>query len=108
MSAMATGRGITANTIHVFDGALVHAVVLRCAVMGVPLLTNHDCFATTPAKAHQLHRMLLDELRTLYMPEWLPEMRVEISRNAGIRLPHPPRVGDLSEGLIGQNPYCFC
>ena len=108
LSAMATGRGITANTIHVFDGALVHAVVLRCAVMGVPLLTNHDCFATTPAKAHQLHRMLLDELRTLYMPEWLPEMRVEISRNAGIRLPHPPRVGDLSEGLIGQNPYCFC
>jgi DNA-directed RNA polymerase len=108
LSARATGRGITANTIHAFDAALVHAVVLRCAVMGVPLLTNHDCFATIPAKAHQLHRTLLDELRTLYMPEWLPEIRVEIGKNAGVRLPHPPRVGDLSEGLIGQNPYCFC
>ena len=108
LSATATNRGITANTIHAFDAALVHAVVLRCALMQVPLLTNHDCFATTPAKAHQLHQMLLNELRTLYMPEWLAEMRVEISKHAGVRLPHPPRVGDLSEGLIGQNPYCFC
>jgi len=108
LSARATNRGIVANTVHAFDAALVHAVVLRCAQVGMPVLTNHDCFATIPSRAPALHRMLLDELRALYLPEWLPEIRLEISKNARVRLPHPPRVGDLCEGQIGQNPYCFC
>jgi DNA-directed RNA polymerase len=108
LSARATNRGITANTIHVFDAALVHAVVLRCGMKGVPVLTNHDCFATIPSRARCLHRTLLDELRALYATDWLPEIRVVIGKNAKLRLPHPPRVGDLSQGLIGQNPYCFC
>ena len=108
LSARVTNRGITANAVHSFDAAMVHAVVLRCAGVGVPVLTNHDCFATIPSRARQLHQMLLDELRALYLPDWLPEIRVEISKNARVRLPHPPRVGDLCEGQIGQNPYCFC
>ena len=107
LSGRATSRGACANTIHVFDAALVHAVVLTCGSNRVPLLTNHDCFATTPARAHQLHRILLDELRALYLPDWLTEMRLEIGKNAGVHLAHPPRVGDLLEGQIGQNPYCF-
>ena len=108
LSARATNRGITANTIHAFDAALVHAMVLRCGMVGTPLLTNHDCFATIPSRAKWMHRELLLQLRQLYAPDWLPELRVEIGRNAGVHLPHPPTVGDLCEGMIGQNPYCFC
>lgn len=107
LSAKATNRGVMANTIHTFDAAMCHAVVLTGAGIGMPLLTNHDCFATTPTHAATLHQLLMGELRMLYRPDWLAEMRVEISRNAGVDLPHPPYVGDLGEGEIGQNPYCF-
>jgi DNA-directed RNA polymerase len=107
LSAVTTNRGVTANTIHTFDAALCQAVILRCAQMRAPVLTNHDCFATTPHHADWLHTCLLRELREMYRPDWLAEMRVEISRNAGLQLPHPPMVGTLREGAIGQNPYCF-
>ena len=107
LSARATNRGITANTIHTFDAAYCHAVVLRCAQIETPVLTNHDCFATTPARADWLHHTLLDELSAMYRQDWLAEMRVEIGKKAGVHLPHPPYVGDLCEGEIGQNPYCF-
>lgn len=107
LSAKATNRGITANAIHAFDAAQCHAVVLRCASIGTPVLTNHDCFATLPARADWLHHTLLGELRSMYAPDWLAEIRVEIATNAGVALGHPPRVGDLCEGEIGQNPYCF-
>lgn len=108
LSARNTNRGITANTIHVFDAALVHAVVLACGKVRAPVLTNHDCFATVPSRASWLHQTLLGELRSLYLVDWLPAMRQEVSRNARVQLPHPPRVGDLCEGQIGQNPYVFC
>lgn len=107
LSARATNRGITANTIHTFDAAHCQAVVLRCAQIETPVLTNHDCFATIPARADWLHHALLHELSALYRQDWLAEMRVEIGKRAGVHLPHPPMVGDLCEGEIGQNPYCF-
>lgn len=108
LSARATNRGIVANTIHAFDAALVHAVVLRCGIVHAPVLTNHDCFATIPSRAAWLHSELLSQFRQLYAPDWLSELRVEISRNAGVQLPHPPHVGTLRQGAIGENPYCFC
>lgn len=108
LSARATNQAITANTIHAFDAALCHAVVIRSASKGMPILTNHDCFATIPSRAKALHHILLDEMRQMYATDWLAEMRVEVGQNAKVQLPHPPRVGTLGEGLIGQNPYCFC
>jgi DNA-directed RNA polymerase len=107
LSARATSRGITANAIHTFDAAFCHALVLRCASIETPVLTNHDCFATLPARADWLHHTLHGELRALYATDWLAEIRVEVGRNAGIALGQTPFVGDLCEGDIGQNPYCF-
>jgi DNA-directed RNA polymerase len=108
LSARNTNRGITANTIHAFDGAYLQAVVLACGKVRAPILTNHDCFATVPSRATWLHRTLLSELRSLYLTNWLPEVRQEVSRNARVQLSHPPLVGDLCEGRIGENPYVFC
>ena len=71
------------------------------------MLTNHDCFATLPARADWLHHTLHGELRSLYATDWLAEICVEVGRNAGVALGHTPFVGDLCEGDIGQNPYCF-
>jgi DNA-directed RNA polymerase len=108
LSARNTNRGITANTVHAFDAALVHAVVVACGKVRAPVLTNHDCFATLPSRATWLHQALLSETRSLYLVNWLAEMRQEVSRNAGVQLPHPSLVGDLCEGRIGENPYVFC
>jgi len=107
LSARATNRGITANVIHAFDGSFCHAVVHRMQRCGQPVLTNHDCFATLPSAAGQLHELLLSELREHYKPDWLTDIREEVGHNAGLDLPMPPFVNDLCEGEIGQNPYCF-
>jgi hypothetical protein len=74
---------------------------------GREVMVNHDCFAALPSAAAQLHNTCLQELREHYKPDWLVEMREEVSENAGIDLPMPPTIGDLCEGEIGNNPYCF-
>ena len=107
LSARATNRGITANTVHSIDAALCHMVILRGAAVGAPILSNHDCFATRPADATFLHQALLQELRYLHMPNWLQIIREEVSNNAGIRLPKPPYKGNVCPGEIGGNDYVF-
>ena len=107
LSARATNRGITANVIHAFDASFCHAVVQTMQRSGLPVITNHDCFATLPSASAQLHRNLLFELREHYKPDWLTEIKEEIEENTGITLPAPPFVGDLCEGEIGNNPYVF-
>lgn len=107
LSAKTTNRGVTANTVHTFDAAHCHAVVTRCQQLGIEVLTNHDCYAVKPAHADWLHHTVIDEFRIMYRTDWLAELRVEIGRNAGVQLPHPPLVGDLCDGEIGVNPYLF-
>ena len=107
LSARATNRGITANVIHAFDASFCHALVQTMQRSGLPVITNHDCFATLPSSAAQLHRNLLFELREHYKTDWLTEIKEEIEENSGIALQLPPFVGDLCEGEIGQNPYVF-
>lgn len=107
LSTRATNRGITANVVHSIDAALCHAVVHRCQSVAAPLLSNHDCFSTVPADAIFLHKTLLHELRELHKPDWLDEIRAQVSRNAGVRLLKPPVRGNISPGVIGENTYVF-
>jgi len=108
LSARATNRSITANLVHSFDAAFVHAITCRSATQGAQLLVNHDCFAAIPSRSSWLHHTLHDELRVMYMPDWLSDITAEIQAKTGIeKLPAPPMVGDLCPGEIGQNPYCF-
>lgn len=108
LSARATNRAITANFIHSFDAALAHALVCRAADVGAEVLPNHDCFAVVPARASWLHQTVHQELRTLYLPEWLEVIGGEIASHSGAsRLPRPPIVGTLPPGEVGTNSYCF-
>ena len=107
LSARQTSAGITANTVHVFDAALVHAVLARGGQVDAPVLSNHDCFCTTPAHAKWLHRTLHDELGALYRPDWLSALAKEVGGTSKARLRKPPFVYTLCPGEIGQNPYCF-
>ena len=107
LSARATNRGIMANVIHAFDGSLCDAVVMRMHGVGKQVITNHDCFAALPSNASLLHRLLHQELREHFKPDWLTEIHREASSNSGIELPLPPHVNSLCEGNIGHNPYCY-
>ena len=107
LSARATNRGITANVIHAFDASFCCAVVHEMHRRGLSVITNHDCFAALPSNAGQLHRLLLDQLREQYKPDWLTDIREGVCADSGVKLPAIPFVGDLCEGEIGQNPYCF-
>ena len=107
LSAVETGRSITANFIHSFDAALVWAMVCDGADKGRTVLPNHDCFAVPPCDAEWLHSTLLWRTGELYRPDWLAEITAEIQATAGARLPAPPMVGTLEVGEIGGNPYLF-
>ena len=108
LSVLASNRSITANLIHSFDAALVAAVICRAEAVGALVLPTHDCFAAVPARVSWLHQTLHSELRTLYLPDWLSELRSEIACYSRVRkLPAPPMVGTLTPGSIGQNSYCF-
>ncbi len=108
LSARTTNRAITANFCHSFDASLAQAMISKSGVINVPLLTNHDCFATNATNAGWLHHTLLDELRVLYATDWLTEIRDEICLNTGIKGINPvPVVGDLCCAEIGSNDYCF-
>lgn len=108
LSARKTNASFTANLIHSFDAALVHAVSYRAGEQGGRLLTNHDCFATDPAHAEWLQKTLLDEFRALYATDWLGAIAEEIRCSAGLEaLPLPPARGRLEVGEIGENLYLF-
>ncbi len=108
LSARATNRAITANTIHAFDAALCALIISRCGDQCAPLLTNHDCFATIPARAGFLHHTLHDELRGLYATDGLAELAAEIAGTTKVSgIKPPPCVGDLCHGEIGGNQHCF-
>jgi DNA-directed RNA polymerase len=108
LSLRQTKIPLPANLIHSFDAALCHAIVCRAAAHHAPLLTNHDCFATTAGRAGWLHQQLLAEMREMHKTPWLGEIVREVSRRTGIKgLPRPPVKGDLSPGLIGSNSAMF-
>ena len=107
LSARATNRGIMANVIHAFDGSLCDAVVQRMHNVNAQVITNHDCFGALPSNASLLHRLLHQELREHFKPDWLTEIHREASSNSGIELPLPPLVNSLCEGNVGHNPYCY-
>lgn len=108
LSALSTNRAVTANVVHHLDAALCHIMVSMGSAHSIPLLTNHDCFATIPSQAGWLHHTLHDQLRVLYATDWLDEMSQQIRSAARLsNIKRPPTVGDLCPGEIGSNPHCF-
>lgn len=105
LDPVAANKGIGANLIHSFDAAFCQSVIWRLGQL--PLLTNHDCFATTANHATTLHSQLHLLFREFYMTDWLAEIHNQYWVRTGLKLPAPPRVSALSPSLIGTNPYLF-
>ena len=107
LSATQANKGIGADFTHGIDAALAHQIIYTCAVHGVPVLANHDCFATRIDHATFLHTNLLDGFASFNRTNWLAVAHEEIQLSTGISLPPPPLVGTLPDGLIGSNSYLY-
>lgn len=103
----AASRNISANFVHSFDAAMVSLLTTSLARRDIPLLCNHDCFATTANRASELHNELLTTFAGLYRTDWLAVLREEMQAQSGISLPALPEYGSLPVGQIGTNPYLF-
>ena len=107
LNTKAACKNIGANTIHAFDAAFAAMISSSMGNLSAPVLANHDCFATTAARASQLHNLLLTEFRGLYQTDWLAVMHEEMQSSTGLKLPAPPCRGALHQGQVGENPYVF-
>jgi len=106
-SATQANKGIGADFTHGIDAALAHQIIYTCAVHGVPVLANHDCFATRIDHATFLHTNLLDGFASFNRVNWLAVAHEEFQLSSGLSLPAPPLVGTLLDGLIGSNSYLY-
>lgn len=108
LSAKRTKPGAAANLIHSFDAAFAAAIACTSAEQGWPLLTNHDCFATTANHASTMQQALRQQMAATYQEDWLGQIAEEIRCSAGLDwLPPPPMVDTLDPGLIGSSLYGF-
>ena len=110
-SARITKRSIMANTICSFDAAICLEIVSTCSAQNMQILTNHDCFATIPTDAEELHKMLLIQLKRTFKPKRLLKFRNELIANTGIEdIPAPPhhnKKNGFSYSSIGENHYAY-
>ena len=108
LSARITNRSLMANAIHFMDSGFCMNIICKCAEQNIQLLTNHDCFATTPTQAHRLQQTLCSELKNIYEQDYLGSIRAELIANSGIKgVKEVPCVGTLDVTKIGINSYCF-
>ena len=98
---------IVANFLHGIDAALCVEVILQCEANKMPIMTVHDCFATTPNHATKLHSTLLKSIRELHSTNWLDVFRNEMIGRYNLEIPPPPLAGDLEIHEIGNYPMLF-
>ena len=107
LSSTQANKSISANTVHSFDSAMVHKIIYEAARAGVAIVPTHDAFATHPATAGQMHKMLHFEFGNMFTKPLLQQMKAEIEDRTGVLLPEPPNHGTLDPMAIGSNPYLF-
>ena len=107
LSATQANKSIGANFAHSLDSAYLVSLLNTCEDQAIPVLTNHDCFATQAMTAGELHKTLHKTMNSMYKNDLLKQAWIEMCVNSGINLPEPPWVNTLDENVIGSNPYLF-
>ena len=52
-----TENALLANVCHILDAYICRAVILRCAKLGIPIVTIHDCFIIPPLYCNLVKRL---------------------------------------------------
>ena len=100
-------NAIAANFVHSADATLLHLVALAVAEKSMPLLSIHDCFATTAPFAATLNEIVRDCFIRLHRHNWLNTIwqaaRKILPKDAAM----PPRleIGDLDPNEVKSNSF---
>lgn len=99
---------ITADFIHSMDAAFLERFVWHWGnTYKKPIVTVHDCMATTLDNVDTMRLELHDQFSRFYSEDHLRIMHYNLERELGCKLPSPPRQGDLDIHRIGENGFLF-
>jgi DNA-directed RNA polymerase len=107
-----TGKAITsaaANFVHSADACHLQMVALACEQEVIPLVTVHDCFATTANHAGRLNQIIREQFVAMYEYDWLANVW-QWARNAlpkSVELPPIPERGSLNIKDVLNNFHAF-
>jgi DNA-directed RNA polymerase len=95
------GKAITsvaANFVHSADACLLQMVALSCEKELIPLVTVHDCFATTANHAGRLKEILGEQFEAMYEYDWLENIwqSARAALPKSVELPPIPKRGNGS------------
>ena len=108
----ASRNGLSAHFIHALDAAFLERFVnhwARCYQK--PMVTVHDCFATTLENVALMREELRDQFARFHSDDhFIRPATYAINHNmpAARKLPCPPATDDLLLTQIGENPFLFC
>ena len=99
---------VTADYVHSMDAAFLQQFVYHWGnTYHNPIVTVHDCMATTLDKVAIMRRELQDQYSRFYSTDHLGFMHYNLQKKYGLELPAPPIVGDLDVDDIGMNEFLF-
>ena len=115
VSVVRQKNGVSPNTIHSYDSALLHKVVCKAnnpdnsTEQGIyDFCMIHDSFGTHSNNAQLLADTNRSEAVKMFTPDLLREWLSEIKKqNPDLEFPEPPEYGSADISLIRDSPYFF-
>jgi DNA-directed RNA polymerase, mitochondrial len=101
--------GIVAHLVHWMDAAHMMRTILRLHAEGLRHFAMvHDSYSVHACDVDLLHRVLREEFVRIYSEPVLQNF-LEQQRKAhpGLKLPDPPKAGDLDIRQVLESPYFF-
>ncbi|MGB0352028.1 MAG: DNA-directed RNA polymerase [Synechococcus sp.] len=98
---------LSADFIHSQDAAFLERFIWHWSNYRYPMVSVHDCVATSLDKVALMRRELNDQYARFYSEDYLQRVRRGLKESCGIEVEEPPCVGDLDPAEIGENPYLF-
>jgi DNA-directed RNA polymerase len=99
---------LTADYVHSMDAAFLEQFVWHWGkAYHKPIVTVHDCMATTLDNVAMMRTELQDQFSRFYSTNHLDVLHHNIQQDLNKPLPKPPIRGDLEWRQIGTNPFLF-
>ena len=99
---------LAADYVHSMDAAFLEQFVWHWGnTYNKPIITVHDCMATTLDNVSMMRTELQDQFSRFYSVSHLEVMHYNLERELNKSLPAPPVLGDLKVQKIGTNPFLF-
>ena len=99
---------LAADFVHSMDAAFLEQFVWHWGnAYNKPIITVHDCMATTLDNVSMMRTELQDQFSRFYSDNRLEVMHYNLQRELNKPLPDPPVLGDLKVSKIGTNPFLF-